>query len=136
MEVLEAAKISYRQLDYWTRQRYIDLDGPGSGRQREYTRAQLEHVVAMADLVRAGLLPDLAHQVVDAEEAGRPNMIGCRQLMPLDALLDLPSRPTEKGASMLCACGRWVRVTKAHRLPRHNAPEGEPCLASGRRVRK
>lgn len=131
MEVVAAAKISYRQLDYWVRQGYVKLPPTGSGSQRSFSIDQQNFVVEMADLVRAGLLPDLAHRAVTAERAGRPVFIGDRQLLGVGAHLLLPVRETKSGAmSALCGCGRWVRITKRGHLGRHG-----DCIWAGRPVR-
>lgn len=55
-QLADRAQITYRQLDYWTRQGYIHalqnqgLDG--SGRERDYEPEQVERVLIMAALVR------------------------------------------------------------------------------------
>ena len=70
-EVIEAAKISYRQLDYWCRNGHLGDElwqGPGAGNPRAFTLAQRDRIVRMGDLVRLlGVSPARAAQLADAD---------------------------------------------------------------------
>lgn len=59
-EIVHQAKISYRQLDYWTRTGLLAShnDDPGRGNHRHYPREQLARAKAISALLDAGL--DLA----------------------------------------------------------------------------
>lgn len=56
-ETARAAGITYRQLDYWTREGYITakVADPGSGVFRRYLPEQVEQVRVLARLTRIGL---------------------------------------------------------------------------------
>lgn len=64
-QVCEQAKCSYRQLDYWTRQRWVTATPqfPGSGATRFYTRTEAKRVALMARMVDAGIQPIDAHML-------------------------------------------------------------------------
>lgn len=55
--------MTYRQLDYWTRQGYLHCDNPtpGSGTRRTWPAEQLAVASVMAVLVAAGLTVEAAH---------------------------------------------------------------------------
>ena len=61
-DLLHAAGISYRQLDYWTRRGFLcpEQTEPGSGRSRRWSLAELDVAERMAALVSAGLTPEAA----------------------------------------------------------------------------
>jgi DNA-binding transcriptional MerR regulator len=54
--------ITYRQLDYWSRQGWLRPATPanGSGTRREWTNDELAVAARMAKLVNAGLPPNIA----------------------------------------------------------------------------
>jgi hypothetical protein len=56
------AGITYRQLDYWTRQGYIvpHIAAKGSGSQRHYSIAQVVTIAIVAAMVRQGMKPSSA----------------------------------------------------------------------------
>jgi hypothetical protein len=58
-EVIEAAGITYRQLDWWTRCGYVQPPDPepGSGTPRQWPDDEAVVVVIMAALVLAGVQP-------------------------------------------------------------------------------
>lgn len=62
---LDALRITYRQLDHWTRVGYLidDRTRPGSGRNRTWTAGELAVAERMGRAVRAGLTPYAAHKV-------------------------------------------------------------------------
>lgn len=63
------ARISYRQLDYWTRCKYITADtgGNGPGDPREYSVSEVKIAAAMKRLINFGL------SVEDAARIARDN---------------------------------------------------------------
>lgn len=65
LEVCELANVTYRQLDYWTRQRWVAATPqfPGSGATRFYTRTEAKRVALMARMVEAGIQPIDAHML-------------------------------------------------------------------------
>jgi hypothetical protein len=65
-QVCELANITYRQLDYWTRQRWVHTtrtSAPGSGTPRYFTESEVKRVVLMAKMVEAGVMPVDAHML-------------------------------------------------------------------------
>jgi DNA-binding transcriptional MerR regulator len=61
LQVCAVAHVSYRQLDYWTREGLLPEHAdpmPGSGRQRRYSRKDMDRVLAIALLVGAGFSLD------------------------------------------------------------------------------
>jgi len=83
LEVCALADITYRQLDYWTRQRWVTAtpQAPGSGKERRYTRKEAKRVALMAKLVDAGIPPLDAHMLTlrgeyDAEGVFRASLFG------------------------------------------------------------
>lgn len=52
--------VSYRQLDYWARMGYLNVDEPGSGRRRDWPPGELAVARQMGRLVQAGIPPELA----------------------------------------------------------------------------
>lgn len=63
LSAAERADVSYRQLDYWIRKGYIRGALPGTGFQRDLNGREVDVLMAMADLVRAGFRPDAAAEV-------------------------------------------------------------------------
>lgn len=68
-ELMRAAGMTYRQLDYWTRRGvlFADHPTPGSGAQRVYPADEVPVACALVRLMAAGLPLDMA-----AELARRP----------------------------------------------------------------
>lgn len=62
--LVDASGISYRQLDHWTRARYLHAlpraPRATSGTPREYPRTEIPVACLMARLVDAGLQPQMA----------------------------------------------------------------------------
>lgn len=65
------AQITYRNLDYWTRCNFIDLDPehvgsptPGSGQPRRFTAREASRFKLLAAFVRAGLRVSVAADIV------------------------------------------------------------------------
>lgn len=76
VEVCAMAEITYRNLDYWVRRGYIDLDPdhvglptPGSGVPRRFTPREAKRFTVLALLVRAGLRVDVAADTLRRLEA-------------------------------------------------------------------
>lgn len=65
VELAEETGLTYRQLDWWIRQGYVECDDPtpGSGTARELTDDQADFVRTMADLVKIGTGARKAHQL-------------------------------------------------------------------------
>jgi hypothetical protein len=65
-DVVSATGATYRQIDYWVRQGYINptprINGAGSGTPRVWPAEELKVAREMAVLVAVGLLPDAAHR--------------------------------------------------------------------------
>ena len=83
LEVCALANCTYRQLDYWTRQRWITAtpQTPGSGKERRYTRKEAKRVALMAQIVDAGIPPLDAHMLTlrgeyDANGVFRASLFG------------------------------------------------------------
>jgi DNA-binding transcriptional MerR regulator len=66
-ELAQRARISYRQLDHWTRKGYIpgfERDVHiGSGYLRHYDEGQVSVVMEMAKLVHAGITVEVASMI-------------------------------------------------------------------------
>jgi hypothetical protein len=64
-QVCDLAKITYRQLDYWTRQDWVKASAqrPGSGNVRFYSATETARVALMAQLVQARIPPELANRL-------------------------------------------------------------------------
>jgi DNA-binding transcriptional MerR regulator len=62
MEVVAAAHVTYRQLDYWTRRGYVRPiePTPGSGFPRQWTDEEAAVVERIAGLVASGVRLDFA----------------------------------------------------------------------------
>lgn len=60
---MEALGITYRQLDYWVRQGYLQTTEPpqGSGHRRTFPPSEIAVVKAMAAYTAAGISPLAAH---------------------------------------------------------------------------
>lgn len=76
MQVARAARISYRQLDYWIKQGYIDDAAnagraTGSGHYREIDDRETQVICDAAELVRLGVTPErafaLARKIADGD---------------------------------------------------------------------
>lgn len=61
-ELAEQVGVTYRNLDYWIRQGWLDshVAARGSGSHRWFTIAQVRHAALMVRLVRAGITPSRA----------------------------------------------------------------------------
>ena len=74
-DILDAAGISYRQLDHWCRKGFAQPinNDPGYGHSRVFTRAEKSVLACMGRLVAAGLRPEIAHAIArgDADAAAR-----------------------------------------------------------------
>ena len=65
------AEISARQLDHWIRRGYLHVDARGSGHQRHLTSDELDVLLVLARLVRAGFRWEQAAQIArEACECG------------------------------------------------------------------
>jgi hypothetical protein len=66
-DVVDAAGITYRQLDYWTTRGWLrprrHAHNPGAGNLRAYTDHEVRVAVLMGDLVRSGVTPPRAAKV-------------------------------------------------------------------------
>lgn len=64
--------ITYRQLDHWIRQGYVQGGTPGSGNARDLSELETEVLQHMSTFVRAGFPPRLAarfaREIVEAPE--------------------------------------------------------------------
>lgn len=88
-ETADAAGISFRQLDYWTRTGKIRAlpRGPdaSSGRPRYYPPEEVAAVTLMADLVRDGLQPNAAIAYArELLETGTTRIAGMTVHLPQD----------------------------------------------------
>ena len=63
-DVCTRARVSYRQLDYWSRRGFIPNTAKGSGMPRTFTEADVEYIATFAKMVRAGLHHDKANMVM------------------------------------------------------------------------
>lgn len=74
-EVAAAAGVSYRQLDYWVRQRYVAPAklATGSGTGHAWDPASIGRVIAMAALVRVGYQPAAAARLIDVAPPDEPD---------------------------------------------------------------
>lgn len=68
VEVAAEAGITYRQLDYWTRNGWLhaDVDRPGSGITRDWPLPEIAIARLMGRMTRAGLIPEVAAQAARA----------------------------------------------------------------------
>jgi DNA-binding transcriptional MerR regulator len=76
---MQATGASARQLEHWAARGYIPGAGSqhtGSGRPREWSKAQVEFLQMMVDLVDAGFRPDMAAQVAQHLRDGDTVLIG------------------------------------------------------------
>lgn len=77
-EAAEAAGITYRQLDYWTRLGWLNArrsNCPGSGHQREYLPAEIRVAAWMGILTNEGIKPPVAEGIArDLESTGRASL--------------------------------------------------------------
>ena len=63
------AGVTYRQLDHYVRQGYLKpAHEGGSGRQREWTRAELDVARVMGRLTAVGLRLETAHRIARSRE--------------------------------------------------------------------
>jgi hypothetical protein len=62
VELAAAARVSYRQIDYWTRRGFIVPDPriPGIGHRRHYAPDEVRRTLVLAALVHAGIGPEIA----------------------------------------------------------------------------
>lgn len=62
-QVCAQAHITRRQLDYWTRQKWVTslTPKPGSGYQHAYSSDEAKRITLMGQLVEAGIHPANAH---------------------------------------------------------------------------
>lgn len=70
-QVCDIARVTYRQLDYWTRNEWVRPVRerfPGSGNPRYYSEEETQRVVLMGQLVAAGLLPGTAYRLTQQGE--------------------------------------------------------------------
>lgn len=80
-EVCERAGVSYRQLDFWARRGWIGFEGGGgTGRSREFTSVQVDHIIRMSRLVKAGMYPNKAHQIAAGEFTAVDRLVAAVQL--------------------------------------------------------
>lgn len=71
-EMMEAAGITYRQLDHWTRMEYLTAYGRGSGTARSWPASEVEVARRMGRLAAAGLTPMAAAFLARIDPAGTP----------------------------------------------------------------
>jgi hypothetical protein len=87
-ELLDRAGITYRQLDVWTRAGLLNPSNgnePGTGRPRFYPTTELTVACLMAQLLRAGLNPRVAHRIArDLSETGTSDLAGIRIDLPIE----------------------------------------------------
>lgn len=58
---------SYRQIDHWTKQGYLQAEGGGGqGRPRRWPSRERDVAAMMHRLVAVGIPPDVAHEVARA----------------------------------------------------------------------
>lgn len=64
-EAATTARVTYRQLDYWTTHGLIrtKVANPGTGNHRTYTEHEVRVLTLMAQLVKAGIEPRSAAKV-------------------------------------------------------------------------
>jgi hypothetical protein len=75
LQLLTTAGITYRQLDYWCRQGYLQPEHlGGSGVFRQWSKAEVRVVHTMGRLVTAGLLPPVAAKVARGEREIAPGI--------------------------------------------------------------
>ena len=60
MRIDEEIGVSYRQIDWWMRQGYLNVTGNGSGTMRNFTNVEKEVARLMGRLVRVGFAPKSA----------------------------------------------------------------------------
>lgn len=77
-DLITAASISYRQLDYWTRKKYLRTrtNRRGSGHPRDYSDAELAIAVRMARLIAVGFTPKRAAAIARHVATHRPGDSG------------------------------------------------------------
>lgn len=64
--------ITYRQFDHWWRMGWIgDGSTPGSGHDRALTDRQVQRIRLMAELVNAGIRPDVAAKALTRSTTSR-----------------------------------------------------------------
>jgi MerR HTH family regulatory protein len=75
----EELGITYRQLDYWTRQGYLrpvqphsNIRSGGTGYARQWPESELAIAASMGRLIRLGLTAEAAHRVA---RAGRESWV-------------------------------------------------------------
>jgi DNA-binding transcriptional MerR regulator len=72
LDIVTDAGISYRQLDFWTRQGYlrpVTAVNPGTGRSRGYPESEVLVAIRMAALMAAGLQLRVAHDIARGDTA-------------------------------------------------------------------
>ncbi len=72
-QVAELAGVTWRQIDYWARRRYLTTEArPATtqGYPRRYSRAEAQVARTMGRLVAAGLSPAAAARAARGEEIG------------------------------------------------------------------
>ena len=64
--VADAADVTARQIDHWTRRGWLipDKPRPGSGAVLSYSATQVRHARLMGALVKAGVTPEGAHRLL------------------------------------------------------------------------
>lgn len=77
-EAAYAAGVSFRQTDYWVRQGLIPgvIHSEGIGHPREFTNEQVKFLSMMGALVKAGMKPDKASEMVTDLLAGKIVRLG------------------------------------------------------------
>lgn len=77
LSAADLADVSYRQLDYWIRKGYIRGSLPGSGHQRNLNGHEVDVLMHLAALVKAGIRVDVAAQVArEWADGGAPTLPG------------------------------------------------------------
>jgi hypothetical protein len=98
-QISNAANITYRQVDFWTRAGYLIPDAAptflcGTGYPRTYPLDQMRHAVVMADLTRVGFTPRAAHLVALAIEQDGAAELGPFTLTRATTGRDRAANPT------------------------------------------
>jgi hypothetical protein len=94
------AGITYRQLDYWTRQGWIRHASMGSGKDRDYTSTEVHVAVWMARFVRCGVTPVRAAPLArEWVRYGRAHLGEGLEIVPSDRAATVEAYHTEMQAA-------------------------------------
>jgi DNA-binding transcriptional MerR regulator len=99
-DLAEHAGITYRQLDYWTRQGWLRHASMGSGKDRDYTSTEAHVCVWMARFVRLGVTPVRAASYAREWVAhGRASLGEGLEIVPSDHAATVEAYHTEMQAA-------------------------------------